>query len=264
MSSPDSEALADAIRRSVLDASYAAGVGHIGSSLSIADLVAAVFAGRLEGEGQDRDRFLLSKGHAALALYAAMAHTGRLDPALLQTYCADGSLLGVHPEVGLAGIECATGSLGQGVSVAVGHALAAQRQGSDRRTYVLLSDAELNEGNVWEAVQFAGQHRLDGLTALIDLNGQQALDFTADVIAFSDVRALLEAHGWEAVDVPGHDHAALGAALDAPRTGRPRALVAHTTFGYGVSFMESTIAWHYLPLSSEQHASAIAELEARA
>lgn len=252
------------MRRSIIDASFRAGVGHIGSSLSIADLIAVVFGGRLSGSGLDRDRFLLSKGHAALALYAAMAATGRLDPALLETYCADGSLLGVHPEVGLHGIDLATGSLGQGVSVAVGHALAAQRQGSRRRTYVLLSDAELNEGNVWEAIQFAGHHRLDGLTALVDLNGQQALDFTADVIALPDVPALFAAHGWEAVDVDGHDHAALGAALDAPSQGRPRVLVARTTFGRGISFMESKIAWHYLPLTAEQHAEAIVELEAAA
>lgn len=253
---------ADAIRRTIIEQSYRANVGHIGSALSIADLVAAVIDGpaRLEG-GDDRDRVVLSKGHAALALYAALHARGDLDDGAIDTYCADGSLLGVHPEHGLGGVDFCTGSLGQGLSLGAGAALAAKRQGSDRRVYVIMSDAELNEGSVWEAVMFAAQHRLDNLTLLIDLNGQQALGFTRDVIDLGAVEDKLAGFGWSAASVPGHDHGELAAALETPGEGRPRAIVARTTFGYGVSFMESEIKWHYLPLNEDSYATAIADLE---
>lgn len=263
MPSAESVRFADGIRRIVIDQSKRAFVGHIGSSLSIADLVAVVFHDRIRlDRGDDRDRFMLSKGHAALALYAALEQLGRLEPGAIDTYCADGSQLGVHPEIDLEGIDFASGSLGQGLSIATGAALAAKRQGSDRKVYVVLSDAELNEGNVWEAAMFAGHHGLDNLVLLVDLNGQQALDFTADVLDLGDVAAKFTSFGWDASVVPGHDHDALGAAIDAPSTGQPRVLVAETTFGYGVSYMESEIKWHYLPLSDDQYATAIEELDA--
>lgn len=255
---------ADAIRRTIVEQSYRAHVGHIGSALSIADLVAAVIGGpaRLDG-GAERDRLVLSKGHAALALYAALHIQGRLEDGAIETFCADGTLLGVHPEHGLDGIDFATGSLGQGLSLGAGAALAAKRQRSDRRVYAIASDAELNEGSTWEAVMFAAQHRLDNLTLLIDLNGQQALGYTPDVIDLGDVAEKLAAFGWSTETAPGHDQAALGAALKVPGEGAPRAIVAETTFGYGVSFMESKIEWHYLPLDDEAYASAIADLDGR-
>lgn len=256
---------ARAIRRTIIDQSYRANVGHIGSALSISDLVAAVVGGpaRLDGDA-DRDRIVLSKGHAALALYAALHLDGRLADGAIDTYCADGTLLGVHPEHGLEGIDFCTGSLGQGLSLGVGAALAAKRQGSDRRVYVIMSDAELNEGSTWEAAMFAAQHRLDNLTLLIDLNGQQALGYTRDVLDLDAVEDKLALFGWSAQLVGGHDQDALGAALTAPTEGRPRAIVAQTTFGHGVSFMESEIKWHYLPLDDETYAVALAELDARA
>jgi transketolase len=256
--------LAGAIRRTIIYQSYRAGVGHIGSALSIADLVAAVIGtARLDGKG-DRDRIVLSKGHAALALYAALHLRGVLEEGAIDTYCADDSLLGVHPEHGLAGVDFCTGSLGQGLSLGAGAALGAQRQGSDRRVYVIASDAELNEGSTWEAAMFAAQHRLDNLVLLVDLNGQQALGYTHEVLDLGTVEEKLTAFGWAAEIVPGHDQAALGAALETPAEGRPRALVARTTFGYGVSFMESKIEWHYLPLDEETYARALADLDSRA
>lgn len=256
---------AQAIRRSVIDQSYRANVGHIGSALSISDLVAAVIGGpaRLD-RGADRDRVVLSKGHAALALYAALHLSGRLDEGAIDTYCADGSLLGVHPEHGLEGIDFCTGSLGQGLSLGTGAALAAKRDGSDRRVYVIMSDAELNEGSTWEAVMFAAQHKLDNLTLLVDLNGQQALGYTRDIIDLEAVQDKLSLFGWSAQAVAGHDQAALETALAADTQGRPRAIVAETTFGYGVSFMESKIEWHYLPLSDDDYSVALTELDARA
>jgi transketolase len=256
---------AHAIRRTIIDQSFRANVGHIGSALSISDLVAAVLGGpaRLDG-GPDRDRVVLSKGHAALALYAALHLGGRIDEAAINSYCADGSLLGVHPEHGLEGVDFCTGSLGQGLSLGVGAALAAKRQGSDRRVFVIMSDAELNEGSIWEAVMFSAQHKLDNLTLLIDLNGQQALGYTPEILDLGSVEEKLAQFGWSTTTVPGHDQEALGTALDAPTTERPRALVAETTFGYGVSFMESKIEWHYLPLKDDTYATALADLEARA
>jgi transketolase len=265
METGEREHYAHAIRRSVIDQSYRANVGHIGSALSISDLVAAVIGGtaRLD-RGADRDRVVLSKGHAALALYAALHLSGRLDDGAIDTYCADGTLLGVHPEHGLAGVDFCTGSLGQGLSLGAGAALAGKRHGSDRHVYVIMSDAELNEGSTWEAVMFAAQHKLDNLTLLIDLNGQQALGYTRDIIDLEAVEDKLSLFGWSAQAVGGHDQAALETALTAPTQGQPRAIVAETTFGYGVSFMESKIEWHYLPLSDEDYSVAMAELDAQA
>lgn len=255
---------AHAIRRVIIEQSYRAGVGHIGSALSISDLIAAVTeAARLDGAA-DRDRVVLSKGHAALALYAALHLQGRLDDGVIDTYCADGTLLGVHPEHSLEGVDFCTGSLGQGLSLGAGAALGAKRQGSDRRIYVVMSDAELNEGSVWEALMFAAHHDLDNLVLLIDLNGQQALGYTSEVIDLGAVEDKLSAFGWSAQVVPGHDQEALAAALASTDEGRPGAIVARTTFGYGVSFMESKIKWHYLPLDDETYASALGELDARA
>jgi transketolase len=260
----DRKKLGADIRRTVIDQSYRANVGHIGSALSISDLMAAVLAeAALDGDA-DRDRVVLSKGHAALALYAGLHHVGRMAPGAIDTYCGDGSLLGVHPEHGLDGVDFCTGSLGQGLSLAAGAALAAKRQGSGRRVFVIISDAELNEGSTWEATMFAAQHGLDNLTLLVDVNGQQALGYTPDILDLGAVEDKLADFGWDAATVPGHDHEALAAALVRPTSGRPRALVAETTFGYGVSFMESKIEWHYLPLNEETYATALADLEAGA
>jgi transketolase len=265
MDATQGDAFADAIRRTVIEQSYRAKVGHIGSALSIADLIAAVFgaAGGFR-EGGDRDRFVLSKGHAALALYAALHLVGRIDEDRLGSFCADGTELGVHPEHALGGVDFCTGSLGHGLSLAAGAALAAKRQRSTRRVYVIISDAELNEGSTWEAVMFAAHHGLDNLHLLVDLNGQQALGYTRDVIEIDALEAKLASFGWSAVTVDGHDQRALAAALAGGEPGMPRGLVARTTFGYGISFMESQIKWHYLPLDEESYTVAIAELETRA
>lgn len=240
--------------------SKAAHVGHIGSSLSVVELVAAVYGSAIRpGDDDDRDRFVLSKGHAALTLYAALELTGVLEEGTVESYCRGETLLGVHPEVEVPGVDFATGSLGQGVSFGVGAALAARLQGSERRVFVLSSDGELNEGITWEALAFAGHHGLGGLTLLLDMNGQQAFGYTDDVLAQGDVAARLQTMGWDAADVDGHDVDALAEALQ--RTGeRPLALVAHTTFGKGVDYMEGKIDWHYLPMSDEQYAAAIQQV----
>jgi transketolase len=256
--------MATAVRRLVIEHSHRAHVGHIGSSLSITEILVALYGGVLEGrpDDVDRDRVVLSKGHAALALFAALALTGRLDPAELDTFGTPGARLGVHPEPGLPGVDFGTGSLGHGLPIGTGAALAARMQGRSSRAFVVISDAELNEGSVWEAAQFAGHHQLRNLVAVVDLNGQQAFGATADIIGIPDPGQAFAAFGWEVVEVDGHDVVALIDALDVTdRTGPPRVVLAKTIFGRGVSFMERELKWHYLPMDDEQYERAMAELE---
>ena len=254
------------IRLRILEQSYRAGVGHIGSALSIADIIAVLFGAVLSGEGVERERFVLSKGHAALALYAALYEVGRIDAATLDTFCGEPSVLGAHPEHPLEGVDFSTGSLGHGLSIGVGAALAARLQGSPRRTFVLLSDAELNEGSVWEAAMFAAHHGLGSLVAIVDVNRQQAMGYTRDVIDLQPLDERWRAFGWNVHERDGHDVEALRATVESldPESDRPHVLLASTTFGYGVSFMQNKIEWHYQPLSDEQFAAAVAEVEAMA
>nr|WP_246127478.1 transketolase [Amycolatopsis rhizosphaerae] len=250
------------IRLHILEQSHRARFGHIGSALSIADIMAVLFGGILRGEGADRERFILSKGHAVLALYAALYETGRIDRAALESYCTDGTALGAHPEHVLGEIDFSTGSLGHGLSYGAGSALAARLAGSARRTFVLLSDAELNEGTVWEAAMFAAHHRLGSLVAIVDVNGQQAFGPTNRILDLEPLAPRWQAFGWSVHEVDGHDVAALRATLDSidGTSSRPQVLLARTTAGSGVSFMEDRVGWRYWPLSDEQYATAAAEV----
>lgn len=258
---------ASRIRKIILEQSSRAHVGHIGSALSIADLVAALYGGALcipkPGESE-RDRLVLSKGHAVLAVYAALFLRGWLSQEQLDTYCADDSLLGVHPEHALRGIDFCTGSLGHGLPLGAGAALAARLQGSSRRTFVLMSDAECNEGSIWEAVMFAAHHGLSNLVAIIDLNGQQALGYTEDVLSMADMGARWKAFGWDVHEVDGHDVSALSQTIEnlSFATGAPHVLIARTTFGKGVSYMENQIKWHYWPMSAAEYQQAEGEIDA--
>ena len=254
-----------AIRRIVLEQSKRANVGHIGSCLSVADILAALYGTVLEiSEPADaeRDRFVLSKGHAALALYAALHLRGWLTSADLNTFCADGTALGVHPEHNVTGVDFSTGSLGQGLSMGVGAALAARAQGSSRRVFVLVSDAECNEGALWEAVMFAAHHRLTNLVAIVDHNRQQALGYTKDVLDLGAMAERWRAFGWDARVVDGNDANAVAGALSGADVGcQPRVVVAETVFGKGVSFMERQIRWHYMPMSDVEFAQAMEEVD---
>ncbi len=241
-------------------------VGHIGSALSISGIVAALYGGVLKGKGADdpdRDRFILSKGHAALALYAALHLRGWLPANQLDTYCADDSLLGVHPDSALTGIDFSTGSLGHGLSIGVGAALAARMQGSGRRVVVLVSDAECDEGSLWEAVMLASHHHLANLIAIVDLNGQQALGYTKDVLSLDPLGDRWRAFGWDVLEVDGHDVPGLTKAIESVRTRAeaPHVLIAHTVFGKGVSYMRNQIKWHYLPMSQADYAVALNDIK---
>lgn len=256
--------LADGIRRTVIEQSKRANVGHIGSALSIADILAALYGGVLElpVARPQRDRLVLSKGHASLALYAALELTGRLPSGTTGSYCTDGTLLGVHPERDLDGVDFCTGSLGHGLPIAVGAALAARLQASPRRVFVVMSDAELNEGSVWEAVMFAAHHRLANLVVILDLNGQQAMGYTNEVLDLDAPARRWEAFGWEVHELDGHDSSTMQTTIQDLdfAAGAPHLIIAHTTFGKGVSFMQNVIDWHYLPMTDEQYDQALCEL----
>jgi transketolase len=265
------------MRRMVLNQSRRANVGHIGSCLSVVEILSALYSSVLRAASpgdSDRDRFILSKGHAGLALYAALVLRGWLPEAALETFCQDNTLLAVHPEVGVPGVDFSTGSLGQGLSIACGAALAARLQASQRRVFCLISDGELNEGSVWEAAMFAAHHRLSNLHVIVDSNGQQALGRTCDVMDTSNLAERWQAFGWRAAEVDGHSIPQLVEALAAPSLDeRPHIVVAKTVFGKGVSYMERGIPvtqthlpvqpvnWHYLPMSEHEYRLAMEELE---
>ena len=255
-----------AIRRTIIEQSKRAGVGHIGSALSVADALAALYGSILRIERLDdpaRDRFVMSKGHAVLALYAALHEAGWLESAKLDTFCSDATEMGGHPEHALPGVELSTGSLGHGLSVGAGAALAGRLHGRDSRVFVLMSDAECNEGSVWEAAMFAAHHGLSNLTVLIDANGQQALGHTRDVLDLEPLADRWRAFGWDAVEVDGHDPGAIATTVDAAPSadlGSSRAVVLRTIFGKGVSYMEGRVHWHYWPMDAEQYAQALAEV----
>ena len=267
MSEAAAQMLATKIRKTILTQSKRANVGHIGSCLSIADILAVLYGGAIRftsPDDEDRDRLVLSKGHAALALYGALNAVGVIDDDLLETFCTNGSALGTHPEHVVAGIDFSTGSLGHGLSYACGAALAARMQNSGRRVFAIVSDGECNEGALWESVMFAAHHRLSNLTAIVDMNGQQAFGYTRDVLDLSPLENKWEAFGWDVRSVGGHDHAALESALsDAAHGDAPHVVIAATTFGKGVSFMENQIIWHYWPMTDDHFRNAIAELEAQ-
>jgi transketolase len=257
--------LAKRIRMTILRESKRAGVGHIGSALSVTEIIAALY-GRVmrvtDPTHPDRDRFVLSKGHAALALYAALRERGWIDDATLSSYCGDDTSVGVHPDHRLPGIDFSTGSLGQGLAFGAGAALAARLSGSRRRVFVLVSDAECNEGSMWESVMFAAQHQLSNLAVIVDVNGQQALDHTVRVLDLSPLDERWSAFGWHTHVVDGHDLDQLTRALTSEvPDAAPQVVVARTVFGKGVSFMEGRVRWHYMPMNDDEYRQAVSEVD---
>lgn len=260
------------MRISILRSVAEAGSGHPGGSLSCTDILSALYFGGvlnhdpLDPELESRDRFILSKGHAAPALYAALAHTGYFPIEELLTLRKLGTRLQGHPDCRLLpGVEVSTGSLGQGLSIAAGMAAGLKLDGTDQTVFTLLGDGECQEGQVWEAAMFAAHRGLDNLVAVVDRNGLQIDGATEDVCDPGDVALKFSAFGWNAVEVDGHDiEAVLGAlqAAKADRSGKPSVIVAHTVKGKGVSFMENQAGWHGKAPNAEQLAVALAELGA--
>ena len=245
-------------RRRLLTMHHESGVGHIGGNLSSLDAMMVVFH-QLMKPG---DRFVLSKGHSAGALYATLWSLGRLDDAALKTFHKDATLLPGHPPShGIADIAFATGSLGHGLSLAAGTALAWKFQQRAGHVWCLTSDGEWQEGSTWEALIFACHHRLANLTVLVDHNRLQGFGSTDDVASMAPLGDKLRGFGVSVVTVDGHDPAQLGRVLAEPATA-PRIVVMNTVKGHGIGFMENRMEWHYLPLTAAQYALAMQELDA--
>mgnify|MGYP001306301237 CR=1 FL=1 len=264
----ETEGLAKAIRRRAVRMTHLGSSSHIGSVLSIADILAVLYGAVLRVDPDNpgwekRDRFILSKGHAGAGVYAALAETGFFDPALLDQHCADGSLLSGHvSHKGMPGVELSTGSLGHGLGVAAGVAYSGKLDNRDHRVMALLSDGECDEGSVWEAAMFAAHHGLDNLVAVIDYNKIQSLDTVSETLALEPFADKWKSFGWSVIEADGHNHDALLNAFDSlPFTsGQPSCLIAHTIKGKGISFMENSVLWHYRSPQGDEYTAALREL----
>jgi transketolase len=260
--------LAAGIRRQDLAMVHAARLGHPGGELSAIDILATLYFAVLKVDPArpawaERDRFILSKGHAAAALYATLAEAGFFGREQLATFMQPLSALNGHPNrTKVPGVESNTGPLGHGLPVAVGCALGAQLAGAPWRTYVLTGDGELQEGSNWEAAMAAAHYRLDNLTLIVDRNGLQQGDATERTMRLDSLVDKWRAFGWQVREVDGHDHAALLETFQAVpfAAGQPSCVIAHTTKGRGVSFMQGQVGWHHRVPTSAEFAQAIEEL----
>ena len=260
--------LAWLIRRHGIEMTHLSGGSHIGAVLSVADIIAVLYADILRFDPSNpkwdgRDRLIMSKGHGGAAVYAALAEKGFFDPAELKTYCAAKSRLSGHISHCVPGAEFSTGSLGHGLSAAVGMALAAKQDGKHHRVFAILGDGECNEGSVWEAALFADRYRLENLVAVVDRNRLQSLDTCEKTLDTEDPVMRWRSFGWNAVETDGHDHSALREAMNETHNPghRPTVIIADTVKGKGVSFMENDILWHYrFPHDGWEYDRAVTEL----
>ena len=269
----DAKVLAWLIRRHGLEMTHISRGSHIGAIFSVAEIMAVLYSGVLrvdpaQPQWSSRDRFVLSKGHAGAAVYAALAERGFFPVEELSTHYGNGSRLSGHvSHKGIPGVEFSTGSLGHGLAVAAGMALGGKKDGEDWRVYCVLGDGECDEGSVWEAALQASQYKLDNLIAVVDYNHMQSLDFCENTLALEPFADKWRAFGWNPIEVDGHDTDALKAAFEAAKanrgTGRPTVILATTVKGKGVSFMENDILWHYRTPQGEEYEAALKELEAQ-
>ena len=264
------EVLAWLIRRNGLEMTHLSGGSHIGSILSVAEILAVLYSGVLRVDPAnpawpERDRMILSKGHAGAAMYAVLAETGFFPVEQLKTHYANGSLLSGHvSHRGVPGVEVSTGSLGHGLGIGVGMALGARMDGAGWRTYVVLGDGECDEGSVWESALQAAQYGLDHLIAVIDYNHMQSLDFVDKTLRLEPFEAKWRDFGWDAQSVDGHSCEELRRAFERAKAekGKPHVILANTVKGKGVSFMENQILWHYRVPQGKEYEAALKELEA--
>lgn len=263
------EGLARRIRGKLVEMSHKARAPHLGSALSCVDILVAAYWGALAVDPDnpgafERDKLILSKGHAAAALYVTLAYRGFFPEKMLDDYAKPGSPLSEHPSpYSIPGLEAATGSLGHGLPIGLGIALANRLQNLSNRVYVILSDGECNEGSVWEAAMMAPAHNLDRLCIIVDYNKWQATGRSSEILALEPLRQKWEAFGWSAQEIDGHDLKALMDALtNVPDgSGKPVAIIAHTIKGKGVSFMEDDNNWHYRIPDEDEVRQAKRELE---
>jgi len=266
--SSDGSSLAQRIRIQAAKMIHRARSSHLGSAFSMAELLAVLYTKTLRIDPKrpdwaERDRFVLSKGHACAALYAVLAERGFFPKEWLDDFYQDGTRLAGHAtHAGVPGVELSTGSLGHGLAVACGMALAGKRDGSSYRVFALLSDGECDEGSVWEAALFAPHHRLDNLIVLVDYNKIQSLGTVKEVLDLEPFAAKWEAFGWAVREIDGHDVKQIERVLTAIpcEPGKPTCIIAHTVKGKGVSFMENKLLWHYRAPDNDEMAKALAEL----
>ena len=267
-----SEQLAWRIRRHAIEMTHLSGGSHIGSILSVADIIAVLYTDIAlldpnEPKWEKRDRIIISKGHAGAAIYAALAEKGFFNVSELETYCADGSMLSGHiSHKGVAGVELSTGSLGHGLPVGVGMAMAAKMDRKRHNVYVICGDGECDEGSMWEAALVANHYGLDNLIAIIDNNKMQSLDYCDRTLSINPFGEKWRSFGWRVNQINGHDHVALRAALIEAKNAvdKPTIIIADTIKGNGVSFMENNILWHYrFPHLGWEYSTAVCELHAK-
>lgn len=243
------------LRRTIVEMAFAGSSVHIACAFSMVEIVSTLLSTSMNlGSGADdakRDRIFLSKGHGVMALYAGYAALGWLDSKHLEKYFSEGSLLHGLAEARVPLLEVSSGSLGHGLPVAVGFALGKKRSGEPGHVYCIVGDGEMNEGSMWEALLFAGHHNLDNLTVIVDANGHQAMGRIQDVIDMEPFADKFRAFGFSTTDCDGHSLSALTTAFSSETAGRPRAVVARTVKGKGLSFMEDNNEWHYSRLTSE-------------
>lgn len=265
----DVAALAARIRRHTIEMTHRAKASHVGSSLSMVELLTVLYAQILRVDPNnpdwpDRDRFILSKGHGCASYYAILAEVGFFPVEWLETFYQNGSKLAGHAtHTYIPGIEISTGSLGHGLSVATGMALAAKRDNKSYRTFCMLSDGECDEGSTWEPVLFAPQHRLDNLVAIVDYNKIQSLGTVKEVMDLESLTAKWESFGWAVREIDGHDLREIESVLSQIpfEKDKPSCVIAHTVKGKGVSFMENKLLWHYRSPQEDEYEAAIRELE---
>lgn len=268
----NSEQLAWKIRRHGVEMTHLSGGSHIGAILSVADIIAFLYTNVLKYDPknpkwEERDRFILSKGHAGASIYAALAESGFFPVEELKTHYANGSRLSGHVSHHVPGVDFSTGSLGHGLSVAAGMAYAAKKDGKKWKTFVVLGDGECNEGSVWEAALFANHFRLNNLVAIVDHNHMQSLDFNENTLEIEDLGTKWKAFGWNVIEINGNNHSELKNAfqrtdiLDKQEPHKPIVIIANTIKGYGISFMENDILWHYrFPHNGWEYDCAVNEL----
>lgn len=263
----NSEELAWRIRRHSLDMVHRGHASHIASALSVADIIAVLYSDilcvdPLNPKAEGRDRFILSKGHAGVAVYAALAECGFFPVKDLDSYYMNGSILSGHiSHKDVPGIEFSTGSLGHGAAVACGMAMAARSAAMPYRVYTVVGDGECNEGVIWEVAQTAHQYALENLTVIIDRNGMQAMGFCKVLMDLEPMTEKWRSFGWNVIDVlDGNDHGQLRQAFYAPPNGSPKCIIARTVKGKGISFMENELLWHYRDPQGDYYAQAVNEL----
>ena len=265
----DTAVFAKRLRVHALRMTSVGGSSHIGSILSMTDLVAVLYGAVLRVDPKnpkwrERDRFILSKGHAGAGVYAALAECGFFDVKTLDTHYQDGSILSGHiSHKGVPGVELSTGSLGHGLPVGAGMAYSAKLDQQQHRIFVLMSDGECDEGSNWEAILFAAHHRLDNLVAIVDYNKIQSIGSVAETLALEPFAEKWRSFGWSVKEIDGHNHAKIrGTLANLPHErGKPNCVIAHTTKGKGVSFMENSVLWHYRTAKGEEYAAALKELD---